>query len=312
MQTNRTLNETVGGLQLIAGTANAVQEFDIRLWIETWAEPVMGQIVRLEQFYESNVTLLGLAGERAQLAEKFGIDRLDDELLEAEITIRINAGKLMVMNGLIYRGNPDDGLLIGVLQESRGQGRAGKWNRIPAQSSNQVRTAPASPLAQPLEIPWQGGLRRVGNRFTVQPMEGWDGELDGRPSELTRRRWLRFGRSGAKLVWGGEAVAVAEEAAEGTPAEEVAPEQPVEAASEEIPADETAAQPEGALKNFVNWIGNVVAPIAAGGAIFGAVVAFISGRTFGRWLLASAMLLAISGLTRLIEFWILQGVGGIS
>ncbi len=92
VQTNRTLNETVGGLQLIAGTANAVQEFDIRLWIETWAEPVMGQIVRLEQFYESNVTLLGLAGERAQLAEKFGIDRLDDDLLEAEITIRINAG----------------------------------------------------------------------------------------------------------------------------------------------------------------------------------------------------------------------------
>ena len=75
---------------------------------------------------------------------------------------------------------------------------------------------------------------------------------------------------------------------------------------------QTAAQPEGALKNFVNWIGNVVAPIAAGGAIFGAVVAFISGRTFGRWLLASAMLLAISGLTRLIEFWILQGVGGVS
>jgi len=75
-----------------------------------------------------------------------------------------------------------------------------------------IRPAPASPLAQPLEIPWQGGLRRVGNRFTVQPMEGWDGELDGRPSELTRRRWLRFGRSGAKLVWGGEAVAVLPEA----------------------------------------------------------------------------------------------------
>ncbi len=75
---------------------------------------------------------------------------------------------------------------------------------------------------------------------------------------------------------------------------------------------QTAAQPEGAFKNFVNWIGNVVAPIAAGGAIFGAVVAFMSGRTFGRWLLAAAMLLAISGLTRLIEFWILQGVGGVS
>ena len=51
---------------------------------------------------------------------------------------------------------------------------------------------------------------------------------------------------------------------------------------------QTGAQPEGAFKNFVNWIGNVVAPIGAGGAVFGAVVAFMSGRTFGRWLLASA------------------------
>ncbi|MGH9543454.1 MAG: hypothetical protein ACRD2H_16430 [Terriglobales bacterium] len=75
--------------------------------------------------------------------------------------------------------------------------------------------APTSPLAAPLEIPWEsapGGRRRLGNRLAVQPMEGWDGERDGRPSELTRRRWLRFGRSGAKLIWGVEAVAVLPEA----------------------------------------------------------------------------------------------------
>src|SRR5882762_7782117 len=71
-----------------------------------------------------------------------------------------------------------------------------------------ILPAPLSPLSQPLEIPWLYGKRRVGNRFAVQPMEGWDGEPDGRPSELTRRRWLNFGRSGAKLIWGGEAVAV--------------------------------------------------------------------------------------------------------
>jgi NADPH2 dehydrogenase len=52
------------------------------------------------------------------------------------------------------------------------------------------------------------GTSTVGNRFAVLPMEGWDAEMDGRPSELVRRRWRRFGASGAKLVWGGEAVAV--------------------------------------------------------------------------------------------------------
>ena len=46
------------------------------------------------------------------------------------------------------------------------------------------------------------------NRFAILPMEGWDGTLDGRPTELVHRRWERFGTSGAALIWGGEAVAV--------------------------------------------------------------------------------------------------------
>lgn len=69
--------------------------------------------------------------------------------------------------------------------------------------------APQSPLAQPLELPRSG--RRAANRWCIQPMEGWDGTPDGKPSELTRRRWQRFGESGAKLIWGGEAVAVCAE-----------------------------------------------------------------------------------------------------
>ena len=67
-----------------------------------------------------------------------------------------------------------------------------------------VESGSRAPLAQPLV----DGARTIGNRFTVLPMEGWDGEPDGRPSDLVRRRWENFGRSGAKLIWGGEAVAV--------------------------------------------------------------------------------------------------------
>jgi NADPH2 dehydrogenase len=62
----------------------------------------------------------------------------------------------------------------------------------------------ASPLAQPLEI---AGLS-VGNRWCIHPMEGWDARRDGSPTEHTLRRWQNFGRSGAKLIWGGEAAAV--------------------------------------------------------------------------------------------------------
>ncbi len=67
-----------------------------------------------------------------------------------------------------------------------------------------VEAAPHSPLAQPIDV---DGVR-VGNRFCILPMEGWDGTPDGEPSDLTRRRWRHFGVSGAKLIWGGEAVAI--------------------------------------------------------------------------------------------------------
>jgi hypothetical protein len=74
---------------------------------------------------------------------------------------------------------------------------------------------------------------------------------------------------------------------------------------------QTGAQPEGAFLNFINWVGNVIAPVGAGGAVVGAVVSWLHGRGVARWLAAAAGLLAVSGITRLIEFWITNGVGGV-
>ncbi len=51
---------------------------------------------------------------------------------------------------------------------------------------------------------------RLENRIAIQPMEGCDGTRDGKPDELTIRRYDRFARSGAALIWE-EATAVCEE-----------------------------------------------------------------------------------------------------
>jgi len=64
-----------------------------------------------------------------------------------------------------------------------------------------------SPLGRPLQI----GSFTVGNRWVVHPMEGWDATTDGRPTDLVARRWERFGLSGAKFLWGLEAMAVVPE-----------------------------------------------------------------------------------------------------
>ena len=66
---------------------------------------------------------------------------------------------------------------------------------------------PWEALSRPVAA--SAGLPRPpGNRLAILPMEGWDGTADGHPTDLVRRRWRRFGESGAKLIWGGEAVAV--------------------------------------------------------------------------------------------------------
>jgi 2,4-dienoyl-CoA reductase-like NADH-dependent reductase (Old Yellow Enzyme family) len=71
----------------------------------------------------------------------------------------------------------------------------------------EISTGEESPLLAPL----MRGPFDIGNRIAVQPMEGWDATPEGAPSENTIRRWRRFGRSGGKLIWGGEAVAVCHE-----------------------------------------------------------------------------------------------------
>src|SRR4026208_198385 len=67
------------------------------------------------------------------------------------------------------------------------------------QFDDTLESPEASPLARPFEL---DGIR-VGNRFCILPMEGWDGTLDGEPSDLTRRRRDGFAARGAARRWGG-------------------------------------------------------------------------------------------------------------
>jgi NADPH2 dehydrogenase len=75
---------------------------------------------------------------------------------------------------------------------------------IPAEDA--IATAD-SPLLKPVEQVKVNG-KIIGNRWAIQPMEGWDGTTSGGVTDEMRRRWQRFGESGAKLIFGGEAMAV--------------------------------------------------------------------------------------------------------
>jgi hypothetical protein len=93
MQSNRRMNETVGGMQMIKGGTNNVQELTIRTFAETWAERVLKQLVKLEQKYESDMTVLAIAAQKAKLWQRYGVSEVTDQLLNQNLTIKVNIGQ---------------------------------------------------------------------------------------------------------------------------------------------------------------------------------------------------------------------------
>lgn len=89
---NRKGAETVRGMSLMEKPANSLTEYLLRTFVETFVEPVLRQLVKLEQFYETDEVVLSLAAERAQLFQKHGVDQVTDDLINQELTLKVNVG----------------------------------------------------------------------------------------------------------------------------------------------------------------------------------------------------------------------------
>lgn len=88
VQSNRALNETVGGMNLISSAANTVQELDLRTLVETWLEPVLRQVVKMEQAYEDDIEMLMLAGSNASVE----VFQLFPYVFNGDLTVTVNVG----------------------------------------------------------------------------------------------------------------------------------------------------------------------------------------------------------------------------
>lgn len=98
VNSNRQLNETVGGMELLDSSAGTIGEYDLRVFAETWAEPVLTQLLKLEQRYETDETVLMLAAEAADAWEMLQLDEdnqnadLVAELLKEDLAVKVNVG----------------------------------------------------------------------------------------------------------------------------------------------------------------------------------------------------------------------------
>jgi hypothetical protein len=70
---------------------------------------------------------------------------------------------------------------------------------------------------------------------------------------------------------------------------------------------QTASQPEGAFLNAVNWVCNVICPVGAGIAVVATVLQWRSGRSWLPSAMTAGGLICVSGILRLIEYFIAQG-----
>lgn len=70
---------------------------------------------------------------------------------------------------------------------------------------------------------------------------------------------------------------------------------------------QTAAQPEGAFLNAVNWLCNVICPVGAGIAVVATILQWRSGRSWLPSAMTAGGLICVSGILRLIEYFIAQG-----
>ena len=92
VQTNRRLNETVGGMEMLSGAANTLAELDIRVFTETWVEPTLRQIMRMEQVYESDEVVLAIAANKSEHFRGSGQSTVTEELLQQNLLVRVGVG----------------------------------------------------------------------------------------------------------------------------------------------------------------------------------------------------------------------------
>jgi hypothetical protein len=92
VKAQRTPRESTRTNELLAAPASLLTEYMLKTHVETFVQPVLRHLVMLEQHYETDTTILALAGQKAQVFQKYGINEMTDALLDKELTVTINVG----------------------------------------------------------------------------------------------------------------------------------------------------------------------------------------------------------------------------
>ena len=88
----RTPRESEGTMMQLAAPSNLLTEYMLKTYVDTFITPIIRQLVLLEQHYETDQVILALAGEQAEIYQKYGVNEVTDEMLDNELTVDVNVG----------------------------------------------------------------------------------------------------------------------------------------------------------------------------------------------------------------------------
>ncbi len=85
--------DTWRGMQMLNSNANVVLEHQLRIFTQTFVEPLLRGLIRLEAKYETDDVVLALVGkQQSQLMMRYGINEVTDEMLNHDLTVKVNVG----------------------------------------------------------------------------------------------------------------------------------------------------------------------------------------------------------------------------
>ena len=91
-QGGRSPRESARTINAVASPAMMMTEYTLMTYVQTFLLPALRQLVLLEQYYESDMVLLAIAGQKAKIAQRFGVNEVTDAILEKRIAVNVNIG----------------------------------------------------------------------------------------------------------------------------------------------------------------------------------------------------------------------------
>lgn len=92
VSTNGMKYGTEGKMELLQTPSSMITEYMLRTFTETFVEPVLRMLIKMEQYYETDEVILAVAAKKAQLMQRYGVDKITDEMMHQDLTLTVNVG----------------------------------------------------------------------------------------------------------------------------------------------------------------------------------------------------------------------------